>query len=194
MLGHGVDADAAVVRRPLNVSHDLSISHSAVAVERWQPAYIALGSNLDEPREQVARGFEHLATLPKTQLIARSPLYRSVPLGPVEQGDFVNAVAAVLTQLEPLELLRALKQLESKLGREQPVVRWGPRLIDLDLVVYADRRIESPELTIPHSGITQRNFVLYPLRDLAPDLAVPGHGVVRTLASLVSSAGLRRLD
>ncbi len=165
-----------------------------MTLERWHPAYIALGSNLDTPREQVARGFEHLARLPKTQLMARSPLYASVPLGPVEQADFVNAVAAVLTRLEPLELLRALKQLESELGREQPIVRWGPRLIDLDLLVYADQRIESSELTIPHSGITQRNFVLYPLRDLAPDLAVPGHGVVRTLASLVSPQGLRRLD
>ena len=194
MLGRGVDADADAVHRLLNVSHDLSTSHGAVAFERWHPAYIALGSNLNEPREQVARGFEHLATLPTTRLIARSPLYGSVPFGPVEQGDFVNAVAAVLTQLEPLDLLRALKRLESELGREQPIVRWGPRLIDLDLVVYADHRIDSPDLTIPHAGITQRNFVLYPLRDLAPDLAVPGHGVVRTLASLVSPAGLRRLD
>lgn len=170
------------------------MSHGAVALERWHPAYIALGSNLGEPREQVARGFEHLARLPKTQLIARSHLYGSVPFGPVEQADFVNAVAAVLTRLEPLELLRALKRLESELGREQPIVRWGPRLIDLDLLVYADQRLESSELTIPHSGITQRNFVLYPLRDIAPDLAVPGHGVVRTLASRVSPEGLRRLD
>jgi 2-amino-4-hydroxy-6-hydroxymethyldihydropteridine diphosphokinase len=176
------------------VSHEIPTSHGALAFERWQPAYIALGSNLGESREQIARAFERLAALPKTRLIARSPLYGSAPFGPVEQGDFVNAVAAVLTQLEPLELLRVLKQLERELGREQPIVRWGPRLIDLDLVVYADQRMESPELTIPHSGITQRNFVLYPLRDLAPDLVVPGHGVVRTMASLVSSEGLRRLD
>jgi 2-amino-4-hydroxy-6-hydroxymethyldihydropteridine diphosphokinase len=177
------------------VSRDLSISQAAnAALERWQPAYIALGSNLDRPREQVARGFEHLAALPRTQLIARSPLYGSVPFGPVEQGDFVNAVAAVLTRLEPLELLRALKRLETELGREQPIVRWGPRLIDLDLLVYADQRLESPELTIPHSGITQRNFVLYPLRDLAPDLAIPGQGVVRALAARIGAEGLKRLE
>ncbi len=190
MSGLDVDAAAAVVRRQPDVSHDLKASHGAVALERWQPAYIALGSNLGEPREQIARGFEHLANLSKTQLIARSSLYGSVPLGPVEQPDFVNAVAAVLTRLEPLELFRALKRLESELGREQPIVRWGPRLIDLDLLMYADQRIESAELTIPHTGITQRNFVLYPLRDLAPQLLVPGHGRVSQLAARVGGAGL----
>jgi 2-amino-4-hydroxy-6-hydroxymethyldihydropteridine diphosphokinase len=163
-------------------------------LERWQPAYIALGSNIDSPREQIDRGFEHLAALPSTRLISRSHIYASVAFGPVSQADFINAAAGVLTQLEPLELLRALKRLESELGREQPIVRWGPRRIDLDLLVYADQRIESPELTLPHAGITQRNFVLYPLCDLAPDLRIPGQDVVRALAARIGSEGLRRLD
>jgi 2-amino-4-hydroxy-6-hydroxymethyldihydropteridine diphosphokinase len=112
----------------------------------------------------------------------------------VSQADFINAAAGVLTQLQPLELLRALKRLETELGREQPIVRWGPRRIDLDLLVYADQRVDSPELTLPHVGITQRNFVLYPLGDLAPELAIPGQGLVRALAARVGSDGLRRLD
>ncbi len=191
-LHRSADADVvAVRRRQLNVSRDLSISQAAdAALDRWQPAYIALGSNLDRPREQVVRGFEHLDALPKTQLVARSHLYGSVPFGPVEQGDFVNAVAAVLTKLEPLELLRALKRLESELGREQPIVRWGPRLIDLDLLVHADAQISESDLTVPHPGLPERNFVLYPLRDIAPELLVPGHGRVRQLAARVGGAGL----
>lgn len=196
MLRRDAVAGAAAVRRRHNVSHNpASIEPSAnAALERWHPAYIALGSNLDNPRAQLDRAFERLAALPKTQLVSCSRIYVSVPFGPVEQADFLNAAAGVLTQLEPDEVLSALKRLESELGRAQPIVRWGPRRIDLDLLVYADRQLASPELTVPHVGITQRNFVLYPLLDLAPDLVIPGHGVVRTLAARVSSDGLRRLD
>jgi 2-amino-4-hydroxy-6-hydroxymethyldihydropteridine diphosphokinase len=157
------------------------------------PAYIALGSNLDSPREQIQRALEHISQLPSTLLIAHSGLYQSAPLGPVEQPEFINAVAGVLTQLPPIELLRALKQAEQSLGRQRPIVRWGPRSIDLDLLVHAQEQIESAELTIPHPGITERNFVLYPLLDIAPDLLVPGKGVVRTLAACVSVEGLRRI-
>ena len=159
----------------------------------WSPAYIALGSNLDSPREQIQRALEHISQLPSTLLIAHSGLYQSAPLGPVEQPEFINAVAGVLTQLPPIELLRALKQAEQSLGRQRPIVRWGPRSIDLDLLVHAQEQIESAELTIPHPGITERNFVLYPLLDIAPDLLVPGKGVVRTLAACVSVEGLRRI-
>lgn len=159
----------------------------------WLPAYIALGSNIDSPLEQVQRALERLSQLPSTQLIAHSGMYRSAPFGPVEQPEFINAVAGVLTQLRPHELLRALKQLEQSLGRQQPVVRWGPRCIDLDLLVYAQAQLASEELTIPHPGITERNFVLYPLLDLAPDLLVPGKGIVRTLAACVSVEGLQRV-
>ena len=94
---------------------------------RWMPAYVALGSNLDDPRSQVERAVAALAGLPDTRLVLCSSLYRSRPFGPVDQPDFVNAVAGVLTQLDPAALLAQLKALEARLGRERPVVRWGPR-------------------------------------------------------------------
>ena len=102
----------------------------------------------------------------------------------------MNAAAALLTQLSALELLHALKGLEQRLGRATPVVRWGPRRIDFDLIVYGAERIESDVLTVPHPGVSMRNFVLYPLRDVAPALHVPGHGRIEELAERVSSHGL----
>ncbi len=157
------------------------------------PAYLALGSNLDEPRGQVENGFVRIARIAQTRLIARSRLYASAPLGAVAQPNFVNAVAGVLTKLAPRELLTELKELERALGREQPIVRWGPRRIDFDLLVYADIRVDETDLVVPHVGIPQRNFVLYPLRDIAPELVIPGFGVVRELAQRVGAAGLHVL-
>lgn len=159
----------------------------------WWPAYIALGSNLAEPRVQVERGFEALARLAGTRVYSRSRLYATKPFGSVPQPDFVNAAAGILTQLDPHALLAALKRLESELGRERPVQRWGPRLIDFDLVAYADVCIDETDLTVPHPGVPQRNFVLYPLRDIAPDLLLPRMGVVRQLAERASSEGLQVL-
>ena len=113
-------------------------------IERWIPAYVALGSNLDGPQRQVELAFDALARLPRTRLVLRSSLYRSRPFGPVEQPDFVNAAAALLTQLEPTAMLTALKTLESELGRAAPVVRWGPRRIDLDLLVHGTTQLDGP--------------------------------------------------
>ena len=159
----------------------------------WTPAYVALGSNIDDPGAQVERAFDALATLPDTRLVARSPAYRSPPLGPVVQPDFVNAVAGLLTRLAPRALLEALKSLEAALGREAPVVRWGPRRIDLDLLVHGAARVDEPGLSVPHPGLAERAFVLLPLADVAPDLEVPGLGRVRTLAARVDSQGLARV-
>lgn len=157
------------------------------------PAYIALGSNLDEPRIQVERGFDALANLERTRLVARSRLYATKPFGSVPQPDFVNAAAGVITQLSPHDLLSALKGLERELGRAQPVQRWGPRLVDFDLLAYADVCIDETNLTVPHPGIPQRNFVLYPLGDIAPDLSLPRMGIVRRLAARASEEGLQVL-
>jgi 2-amino-4-hydroxy-6-hydroxymethyldihydropteridine diphosphokinase len=159
----------------------------------WVPAYVAVGSNLDDPRAQVEAAFEQLAQLPDCRLMARSPLYRSAPLGPQDQPEFVNAAVALLTMLEPSAMLRTLKALEQLMGRGQPIVRWGPRRIDLDLVVYGDVRIETEQLQLPHPGVPSRNFVLYPLSTIAPDLWVPGYGRVRDLAGRVTADGLQRL-
>jgi 2-amino-4-hydroxy-6-hydroxymethyldihydropteridine diphosphokinase len=156
----------------------------------WTPAYVAIGSNIDDPATQVRAAFATLATLERSRLIACSRLYRSRPLGPQDQPDFVNAAAALLTQLSPRELLTALKGIEVRQGRTQPVVRWGPRRIDLDLLVYGAVQLSETDLAIPHPGLTQRNFVLYPLREIAPQLSVPGHGRVGELAARVSPDGL----
>jgi 2-amino-4-hydroxy-6-hydroxymethyldihydropteridine diphosphokinase len=158
------------------------------------PAYVALGSNLDDPPRQIAAAFERLAALDDCRLIARSRLYRTAPLGPQDQPEFVNAAAGLLTVLGPHELLRALKRIEAEQGRAQPIVRWGPRRIDLDLLLLDDVRIAEADLEIPHPGLTRRNFVLYPLRDIAPELLVPGEGTVSALAARAGSAGLASLD
>ena len=158
------------------------------------PAYVALGSNLDDPPRQIAAAFDRLAALDGCRLVARSRLYRSTPLGPQDQPEFVNAVAGMLTVLAARDLLRALKRIETELGRAQPVVRWGPRRIDLDLLLLDDVRIAEPDLAIPHPGLTRRNFVLYPLQDIAPELLVPGEGRVSVLAARAGSAGLALLE
>lgn len=170
------------------------IADRADAQALWHPAYVALGSNLDDPVRQVRRAFDALATLPATRVIARSPLYRSVPMGPVAQPDFINAVAGLLTQLDAMSLLSALKRLEGSLGRAAPVVRWGPRLIDLDLLVHGTTELANDMIMVPHPGIVERAFVLAPLADVAPSLLVPGRGRVNALLEHIDRAGLQRLE
>jgi len=160
----------------------------------WVPAYVAVGSNLDDPAQQVGSALARLAQLPECRLVLRSPLYRSTPLGPQDQPDFINAVAGMLTTLEPLAMLHTLKDLEVAMGRAQPVVRWGARRIDLDLLVHGNTTLVSEVLTLPHPGVPVRNFVLYPLCAIAADLWIPGLGVVRDLTSRVSAQGLQRLE
>jgi 2-amino-4-hydroxy-6-hydroxymethyldihydropteridine diphosphokinase len=164
-----------------------------VDATRWIPAYVALGSNLDDPPVQVARAFTALAGLRGSRMVARSSLYRSRPFGPVAQPDFVNAVAGMLTTLDAATMLEELKALEERLGRDRPVVRWGPRRIDLDLIVHGTTRIDEPQIQVPHPGIADRAFVLTPLAEVAPDLDVPGVGRVRTLAARADEAGMSRM-
>ncbi len=149
--------------------------------QRWLPAYIGIGSNLDSPRQQVERAIQQLAKVRGTRLVASSSLYRSAPLGSVDQPDFINAVAALVTRLDAVELLAELQDIEVRSGRQRDDTRWGPRVLDLDLLVYADRTIDEPGLSVPHPGIAARNFVLLPLRQIAPELAVPGLGRVASL-------------
>jgi len=157
------------------------------------PAYVALGSNLDDPRVQVERALDALAGVSDSLLVLRSSLYRSRPLGPVEQPDFVNAVAGLLTALSPAALLAELQVLEVRLGRKRPVVRWGPRRIDLDLLVHGTSRCDEPGLALPHPGIADRAFVLVPLAEIAADLAVPGLGRVRALLARADHPGIERI-
>lgn len=158
-------------------------------MNHWIPAYIGIGSNVADPPAQVRRALAALAGLPATRLVASSALYRTRPFGPVPQDDFTNAVAAVLTQLAPPRLLAAMQALEAGQGRVR-TQRWGPRTLDLDLLVYGNERIELPGLVVPHPGIAERGFVLRPLADVAPELAVPGVGRVAALLARLPQDGV----
>jgi 2-amino-4-hydroxy-6-hydroxymethyldihydropteridine diphosphokinase len=171
-----------------------AVRASEVATQpRWLPAYVGVGSNLDDPARQVVRAMESLGRLPGTRRVVVSPLYRTKPFGDVVQPAFVNAVAGLLTQRTPEELLGDLRALEVELGRAAPRERWGPRVIDLDLLVVGRETRGTDVLTLPHAGIAQRDFVLYPLADVAPDLEVPGLGSVRELRARVANRGLETL-
>lgn len=148
-------------------------------------AYIGIGSNLDAPASQLLRSLARLATLPETRLRASSRLYRTPPMGPPGQPWYMNAVAELETRLEPLVLLDHLQAIEKAFGRIR-AERWGPRTLDLDLLVYHDLIHECPRLSLPHPGIAERAFVLYPLKDLAPDLEIPRQG---TLSRLIEALG-----
>jgi 2-amino-4-hydroxy-6-hydroxymethyldihydropteridine diphosphokinase len=160
----------------------------------WKPAYIAIGSNLDDPLSQVRSAFERLGQLRNTRVIARARLYRTRPLGPEPQPDFVNSMAGLLTRLSARELLVELKALEKAIGREQPIVRWGPRRIDFDISVFGDDVIDEHDLTVPHPGVPQRNFVLYPLADIAPTLLIPRVGRVTELLERIDRAGIEPIN
>jgi 2-amino-4-hydroxy-6-hydroxymethyldihydropteridine diphosphokinase len=138
-------------------------------------AVIALGSNLDDPESQVRRGFGEIAALPGTKLLAQSSLYRTAPEGYRDQPDFVNAIALVDTVLAPRALLDALLAIERAHGRVREI-RNGPRTLDLDIVLYGDRVIEEPGLTVPHPRAHERAFVLQPLLEVWPDAVIPGKG------------------
>jgi 2-amino-4-hydroxy-6-hydroxymethyldihydropteridine diphosphokinase len=162
-------------------------------VQDWQPAYVGVGSNLSDPRAQVVIALARLAQLPRSRLLLTSRLYASRPFGPVAQGDFVNAAAGLLTQLGAAALLGELRAIETAMGRPAQRLRWGPRVIDLDLLAYARERRADTALTLPHPGIVERNFVLYPLAEIAPDLDLPGLGRVAELKGRVTSEGLALL-
>jgi len=153
----------------------------------WRPAYIGVGSNLDSPVEQVKQGIASLAGLPRTVVALTSGLYRSSPMGPKDQPDFINVVAAIMTQLEPLDLLAKLQEIELQQGRDRSAPRWGPRTLDLDLLAFAAVKMASSDLTLPHPGIAERNFVLLPWAEIAPHYRVPGLATVAELAQ--SAAG-----
>ncbi|TFG86231.1 MAG: 2-amino-4-hydroxy-6-hydroxymethyldihydropteridine diphosphokinase [Chromatiales bacterium] len=150
----------------------------------WVPAYVGIGSNLDDPERQVQAALQALSELPETRRVTHSANLRNPALGPQPQPEFVNAVAGLLTRLAPVDLLDALLAIEHRQGRDRRSdVRWGPRRIDLDLLVYGEVVLDTDRLVIPHPGIASRNFVLFPLLEIAPGLRVPGLGPVRRLVA-----------
>ncbi len=153
---------------------------------------VGLGSNLYGPARQIDTAFGMLEAISKTSVVAKSSLYRSTPLGGIEQPDFVNAAALLKTELGPRVLLEELQAIERARGRERGEVKWGPRVLDLDLLAYDDISLDEPGLTVPHPGIAARNFVLLPLREIAPDFRIPGLGRVRDLPVNTSEPPISR--
>ncbi len=156
--------------------------------------YIGLGSNLSRPRRQVSQALTELGGIGGCRLLAASSLYLSRPMGPPDQPEYINAVAELDSTLSPLALLAELQAIERSHGRVREGERWGPRTLDLDLLLYGDLVMESEALVLPHPGIGEREFVLHPLAEIAPGLVVPGLGPVRELLAGVDDRGIRRLD
>jgi 2-amino-4-hydroxy-6-hydroxymethyldihydropteridine diphosphokinase len=157
-------------------------------------AYIGIGSNLDDPERQVQSAIQALARLPETTFIRASRLYRTLPWGVTAQPPFVNAAVALGTRLAPRALLDALLAIERAVGRRRDGTRWGPRTLDLDLLLYGDQSVDEEGLRIPHPRIAERAFVLMPLADLDADRVVPGSGKVRDLLARVDTSGCAPID
>lgn len=155
-------------------------------------AYVGLGSNLDRPRDQVLAAFDELARLPETRLAARSSLYRSAPVGYADQPDFVNAVARIETGLAAQRLLAELRRIESRHARERSFPN-APRTLDLDLLLYGEAEIVSPELVVPHPRLHERAFVLKPLAEIDPQALVPGRGRAGELLARCAGQDVEKL-
>ena len=157
-------------------------------------AFIGLGANLGDPVAQVRAAMRALAQMPCTRLHACSSLYRTAPVGDAEQPDFINAVCAVDTERAPLELLSDLRALETLAGRMRDRERPnGPRTLDLDLLLYEELTVSVPGLTLPHPRMHERAFVLFPLRELAPERVIAGFGTVSALAARCADQRIERL-
>ena len=155
--------------------------------------YIGLGSNLAEPQEQLRAALQTLQGLPDSQLSGCSSLYASDPLGPADQPRYVNAVAALDTRLEPHALLDQLQRIELEQGRQRKAERWGPRTLDLDILLFGERMLHDERLTVPHYHMQARAFVLYPLAELAPGLQLPDGRALTDLLADCPFTGLERI-
>ncbi|MGD6399127.1 2-amino-4-hydroxy-6-hydroxymethyldihydropteridine diphosphokinase [Xanthomonas citri pv. citri] len=156
-----------------------------------QTAFVGLGANLGPAEASVRAAIAALGAVPQTTLIAASRLYRTPAWGREDQPDFINAVAQLRTELAPLPLLEALLGIEQAFGRERRTgERWGPRTLDLDLLLYADQVIDLPQLQVPHPHLHARAFALLPLSELAPEAIIPGHGTVRRALHAIDTCGL----
>lgn len=155
-------------------------------------AYIGLGSNLEDPVQQLKQALIELDQLPDTRLVKASSLYSSKPVGPQDQPDFVNAVAQLETYLEPLALLDELQELEQAHRRIRER-HWGPRTLDLDLLLFDDQVISHPRLTVPHAHMHERGFVLLPLTEISANLSLPGKGSITDILSNIATDDLQIL-
>jgi len=156
--------------------------------------YIGLGSNLATPAIQIESARSAISVLESVQELAFSSLYQSPPMGPQDQPDYVNAVMAIKTELSAIRLLRALQKIELDQGRVRKDERWGARTLDLDILLYGQQVINQPNLIIPHYGIAERAFVLYPLQEIAPEMTIPNKGKIVDLVHQCPKVGLLRLS
>ena len=156
-------------------------------------AYIGLGANLNNPKQQIEVAFKALANLPNTQLLLRSSLYQSAPMGPQDQDDYINAVAKIETSLTPIDLLDQLQSIEKTQGRVRKAERWGPRTLDLVLLLFGDQAIQCERLTIPHYGLRQRAFVLLPLQEIAPELKLADGTSINSIVEELTEQGITKL-
>jgi 2-amino-4-hydroxy-6-hydroxymethyldihydropteridine diphosphokinase len=156
--------------------------------------YLGLGANLEAPQQQLEQAINALMAVPECYVAGVSSFYASKPMGPQDQPDYVNAVAAVDTTLPAEALLDALQQIELEQGRQRKDERWGPRTLDLDILLYGDQQIATERLTVPHYGLQQREFVVYPLLELAPDLHIPAVGSLQQIAAVLPRNGLAILS
>lgn len=152
--------------------------------------FIGLGSNLSEPVEQLTSALSTIASLADTSIVKCSSLYSSKPMGPQDQPDYVNAVAELRSELEPLALLSALQKIEFDHGRIRNGKRWTARTLDLDIILYDKQMIELTNLIVPHPGMKEREFVLYPLFEIAPQLLLPCGNTLKSILNRVSRNGL----
>ena len=156
-------------------------------------AYIGLGSNLQEPQQQVIRAFTELDKIKQTYVLRTSSLYRSKPMGPSDQADYINAIAKIVTRLQPEELLSELHVIEALHQRERSGERWGPRTLDLDIILYGEEQINTAVLQIPHTGMSEREFVLIPLQEVDADLLIPGKGELSKLIAQLPAYDLVKI-
>jgi 2-amino-4-hydroxy-6-hydroxymethyldihydropteridine diphosphokinase len=155
-------------------------------------AFIALGSNLQNPKHQVQQALEAIKSHEKIQLLKASSLYKTAPVGYDKQDDFINAVAEIKTDLAPIELLRSLLSIENTFGRERPFPN-APRVLDLDLLLYDDIAMDSTELTLPHPRMHERGFVMIPLAEISPKLTIAKHGHADELAAKWDNQGVIKI-
>lgn len=157
-------------------------------------AYIGLGSNLSEPIKQVNNAIKAIEKIEQSQVINVSSLYLSKPMGPQDQDDYINAVLALQTSLSATELLDSLQAIENDAGRIRKKNRWGARILDLDIILFGDQIINSERLTIPHYGMTEREFVLLPLAEIAPLLQLPNGQSVTFLSQNIANNAMMKLS
>ena len=155
--------------------------------------YVGLGSNLDKPLLQLQRAIDYIRNIENVKLHNTSNFYRSAPMGPQDQPDYINAVVELSTDLSAEDLLDSMQEIENKQGRVR-LQRWGARTLDLDILLYGKEEINTERLTIPHCEISERNFVLYPLRDLVDeDFEIPKVGKLKQLLAKCPMTGITRL-